>query len=269
MDTQRLKVIVEAALLAAARPVSLEQLEKLFPEGESNPGRDALRAALDVLHTDCVGRGYELKHVASGYRFQVRQDLQPWVARLWDEKPPRYSRALLETLALIAYRQPLTRSEIEEVRGVTVSTNIMRTLLDREWVRVLGHRDLPGKPAMYGTTREFLNYFNLKSLDELPTLAELASLDQVHPQLDLEADAPVEGGEQQDAEGGEDQGPDSETESQDVSEVDAQEHSDEPEPEDVDSAGGDGDAAEVVDIDAQPEAEREGRLPADTDDRQS
>jgi segregation and condensation protein B len=141
---------------------------------------------LDALQAEYTGRGIELKQVGSGFRIQVCQGYEPWIARLWQEKPPRYSRALLETLAIIAYRQPITRGEIEEIRGVGVSANITRTLQEREWVKVVGHRDVPGKPALFGTTREFLDYFNLRSLDELPTLAELKDIDSLYPELDLE-----------------------------------------------------------------------------------
>lgn len=183
MDLQKLKRIVEGALLAAHQPLAVEQLEKLFVEGEERPTRAELREALRQIEAECEGRGFELREVASGWRFQVRQELAPWVGRLWEEKPPRYSRAFLETLALIAYRQPITRAEIEEVRGVAVSSNIIKTLQEREWIRVVGHKDVPGKPAMFGTTRAFLDYFNLKSLDELPSLAELRDLDQIHPEL--------------------------------------------------------------------------------------
>ena len=186
MDIQKLKRIVEGALLAANQPLGLEQLEKLFLEGEERPTRAELREALALIEADCEGRGFELKEVASGWRFQVRQELSTWVGRLWEERPPRYSRAFLETLALIAYRQPITRAEIEDVRGVAVSTNIVKTLQERDWIRVVGHKDVPGKPAMYGTTRAFLDYFNLKSLDELPTLAELRDLDKIHPELAFE-----------------------------------------------------------------------------------
>lgn len=190
MDLQKIKNIVEAALLAAARPLSINELDDLFalPEPQPRPSRDEIRQALDALQTEYTGRGVELKQVGSGFRIQVRQDCEPWIARLWQEKPPRYSRALLETLAIIAYRQPITRGEIEEIRGVSVSANITRTLQEREWVKVVGHRDVPGKPALFGTTREFLDYFNLKSLDELPTLAELKDLDSLYPELDLEGD---------------------------------------------------------------------------------
>jgi len=186
MDNTKLKKIIEGALLAASQPLSVEQLEKLFVEGEERPTRDEIREALSELEGDCAERGYELKQVASGYRFQVRQEYAHWVGRLWEEKPPRYSRATLETLALIAYRQPITRAEIEEIRGVSVSSNIIKSLTERDWIRVVGHRDVPGKPAMYGTTRGFLDYFNLKSLDELPTLAELRDLDKLHPELGLD-----------------------------------------------------------------------------------
>ncbi len=185
MDTDRLKQIAEAILLAAARPVTLDQLLALFEEHE-RPERAELRKALEALEADSEGRGIELVQVASGYRIQVKDDMQPWVSRLWEEKPARYSRALLETLALIAYRQPITRGEIEDVRGVSVSTSIMKTLQEREWVRVVGHRDVPGQPAMYGTTREFLDYFNLKSLDELPSLAELRDLSAIGEELELD-----------------------------------------------------------------------------------
>lgn len=186
MESQKLKNILEAALLAANQPLSVDQLEKLFVEGEERPARTAVRDALKEIETDCEGRGFELKEVASGFRFQVRQDFSPWVGRLWEERPPRYSRAFLETLALIAYRQPITRAEIEDVRGVSVSSNIIKTLQERDWIRVVGHKDVPGKPAMYGTTRGFLDYFNLKTLDELPTLAELRDLDSIHPELAFE-----------------------------------------------------------------------------------
>jgi segregation and condensation protein B len=184
-DIGQLKRVVEAVLLAAGRPLNLDQLLDLFIE-EERPGRSELRGALAALAEDYHDRGIELVEVGSGYRIQIRQEMQPWVSRLWEEKPARYSRALLETLALIAYRQPVTRGEIEEVRGVTVSTSIMKTLLERDWVRVVGHRDVPGHPAMYGTTKQFLDYFSLKSLDELPSLAELRDLGTYGPELQLD-----------------------------------------------------------------------------------
>ncbi|HEX5515868.1 MAG TPA: SMC-Scp complex subunit ScpB [Gammaproteobacteria bacterium] len=195
MSRPRLTHIIEAALLAAGEPLPLDRLQDLFPDNE-RPERAALRQALDQLAEELAGRGIELKEVASGYRLQVRQELAPWISRLWEERPARYSRALLETLAVIAYRQPVTRAEIEEIRGVSVGTPIMRTLQEREWIRVVGHRDVPGRPAMFGTTRRFLDYFNLKNLGELPTLLELRSLDDIHPELDLrfppeQADTPA------------------------------------------------------------------------------
>lgn len=177
--------ILEGALLAAGEPLSVQRMTLLFEENE-RPTKDEIKAAIESVEERCEGRGYELVHVASGYRFQVRQDLARWVGRLWQERPARYSRALMETLSLIAYRQPITRGEIEEIRGVAVSTNIIKTLLEREWVRVVGHRDVPGRPAMYATTRQFLDYFNLKSLDQLPPLAEIKELDNLSGELGLE-----------------------------------------------------------------------------------
>jgi len=168
-----LKAIVEGALLAAGGPLTLDSLAGLFAEDDQPPSRDEVSAAIAALEEDYRSRGIELAQVAGGYRIQVRRECAPWVARLWDEKPPRYSRALLETLALIAYRQPITRGEIEDIRGVSVSTNIVKTLMEREWIRVVGHRDVPGRPSLFATTRKFLDYFSLRSLNELPTLADL------------------------------------------------------------------------------------------------
>lgn len=185
MNDLQLKNIVEAALLAAARPLSIDQLLSLFDDNE-RPERADVRKAIDALREEFSGRGIEIKEVASGFRVQVRQELATWISRLWEERPTRYSRALLETLALIAYRQPITRGEIEDVRGVAVSTNIMKTLQDRNWVRIVGHRDVPGRPAMFATTRDFLDYFGLKSLDELPTLAELRDIDSINVELDFD-----------------------------------------------------------------------------------
>ncbi|MGA0838752.1 MAG: SMC-Scp complex subunit ScpB [Pseudomonadales bacterium] len=178
VDQLKLRQIIEAALLAADEPLSLDRLARLFVHGEldSEEGRAQLRSTLEELEADTIGRGYELVRVASGYRFQVRQELAEWIGRLWEERPPRYSRALLETLALIAYRQPVTRGDIEDLRGVAVSQNIMRTLLERDWIRVVGEREAPGRPSLYGTTRAFLDYFNLKSLDQLPPLPEIRAL---------------------------------------------------------------------------------------------
>lgn len=183
-DEFKLKQIVEGALLAAGRPLSLDQLQGLFSESEV-PEKKDLRDVLSALTEDYEGRGIEVVEVASGFRIQVRSNLSPWISKLWVERPPKYSRALLETLALIAYRQPITRGEIEDIRGVAVSTNIIKTLTEREWVRVVGHRDVPGKPALYATTKEFLDYFNLKGLNELPTLAEIRDLDSINRELEL------------------------------------------------------------------------------------
>ncbi|MCB1844421.1 MAG: SMC-Scp complex subunit ScpB [Halioglobus sp.] len=182
MSETGLVQILEGALLAAAKPLSVAQLAELFEEHE-RPEPAALREALAEVGERCEGRGFELQEVASGYRFGVRQNLSTWVARLWHERPQKYSRALLETLALIAYRQPITRGEIEEIRGVAVSSNIIKTLHEREWIRVVGHRDVPGRPAMYATTRQFLDYFGLKTLDQLPALAEIRDLETLNAEL--------------------------------------------------------------------------------------
>ncbi len=192
-DMQQIRQVLEGALLVAGKPLSLDQLLHLFADAEQRPGREELKAVLEDIETDCAGHGYELKRVASGFRFQAREELAPWLTRLWEEKPARYSRALLETLAIIAYRQPITRGDIEEIRGVAVSSNIMRTLLEREWVRVVGHRDVPGKPALYATTRLFLDYFNLQKLGDLPPLNEIRDLTEINPELEFEGvDLPPE-----------------------------------------------------------------------------
>ncbi|GGA04195.1 SMC-Scp complex subunit ScpB [Dyella caseinilytica] len=185
MQIEQLKAIIEAALLAASQPMTVAQLGELFVE-EDEVDRTHIAMALEMLVEDSQNRGVELREVGSGFRYQVRQDVHPWVSRMWSEKPSRYSRALLETLALIAYRQPITRPEIEQIRGVVVSSNIVKTLEEREWVRVVGHRDVPGKPALYGTTRSFLDYFNLKSLDELPPLSEIRDMEDPQLRLDNE-----------------------------------------------------------------------------------
>jgi segregation and condensation protein B len=185
MGDHDLVEIIEGALLAAGEPLSKKQLAQLFDELD-RPSTADITAALAEVAERCDGRGFELVEVASGFRFQVRQNLSPWVSKLWVERPVRYSRALLETLSLIAYRQPITRGEIEDIRGVAVSSNIMKSLLEREWVKVVGHRDVPGKPAMYATTREFLDYFNLKSLDQLPPLADVKDLETMTSALPLE-----------------------------------------------------------------------------------
>jgi segregation and condensation protein B len=188
MQPEQLKSIVEAALLASTQPMTIAQLKAIFGEDEEI-GTEELTQALAALGADCEGRGVELVEVASGWRYQVRREVHGWVSRLWAEKPSRYSRALLETLALIAYRQPITRPEIEQIRGVVVSSNIIKTLEEREWIRVVGHRDVPGKPALFGTTRAFLDYFNLKSLDALPPLSEIRDLEELNPQMRFDADA--------------------------------------------------------------------------------
>ena len=179
------KQIIEAALLAAGTPLGLDRLLELFLDHE-RPDPKRIRAALQELFIDYQGRGMELKEVAGGWRIQVRRAYAPWISRMYEEKPARYSRALLETLAIIAYRQPVTRGEIEDIRGVSVSSSIVKTLAEREWIRVVGHRDVPGKPALYATTRQFLDYFGLKSLDNLPTLQELKDLDDIEGELPLD-----------------------------------------------------------------------------------
>jgi len=184
MSESRIKYIVESVLMASGKPLSLDQLLAVFGDGEK-PGRDEIREAIAALQEDYSDRGLELVEVASGYRIQVGQNMEPWVSRLTEEKPARYSRALLETLALVAYRQPITRGEIEDIRGVSVSSSIMKTLQEREWVRIVGHRDVPGRPAMYSTTRQFLDYFNLSGLDDLPTLMELRDIDTINAELEL------------------------------------------------------------------------------------
>jgi segregation and condensation protein B len=177
MNSPSLKQIVEGALIAAGGPLTLDQILALFGEEDERPERSSVLDCVRELEDDYRTRGIEIAEVAGGYRVQVRASVAPWVARLWDEKAPRYSRALLETLSLIAYRQPITRGEIEEIRGVVVSTNIVKTLTEREWVRVVGHRDVPGRPALYATTRKFLDYFGLRSLNDLPPLSAIRDPD--------------------------------------------------------------------------------------------
>ncbi len=196
-DTSGLVQILEGAILAAGRPLTVQNMADLFEEHE-RPANTEIREALKQVAERCEGRGFELQEVASGFRFQVRQQLSPWIGRLWTERPAKYSRALLETLALIAYRQPITRGEIEEIRGVAVSSNIIKTLHERDWIRVVGHRDVPGRPAMYATTRNFLDYFNLKNLDQLPALAEIRDFDTLTAELGFEpipelSEPPAEG----------------------------------------------------------------------------
>ncbi|MEM1080659.1 MAG: SMC-Scp complex subunit ScpB [Pseudomonadota bacterium] len=184
MQVEQLKTILEGALLAAGQPLSLAQLNGLFDE-QDQPGHGLLRQALAALDAELGQRAIELVETGSGYRLQIRQSLMPVVSNLWREKPPRYSRAMLETLAIIAYRQPITRGEIEQIRGVSLSSNILKTLQERDWIKTVGHRDVPGKPELLGTTKQFLDYFSLKGLDDLPTLAEIRDLDNVEPELDL------------------------------------------------------------------------------------
>lgn len=187
-EPRELAQLLEAFLLASGKPQSLERLYELFEEGE-RPEPPVFRKALQLLGKSCDGRAFELKEVASGYRLQIREKFSPWVGRLWEERPQRYSRAMLETLALIAYRQPITRGEIEDVRGVAVNSQIVKTLLEREWIRVVGYREVPGRPAMFATTKGFLDHFNLKNLDDLPPLADLREMEP-DPVLEFD-DAPV------------------------------------------------------------------------------
>ncbi len=196
MNDQYVRNVIEAALLAAGRPLTADELIALFDERDGS-GADEVQAAIDALRNDYVGRGIELVEVANGYRIQIRAAVAPPVSRLWQERPAKYSRALLETLALVAYRQPITRGEIEQIRGVAVNPNIIKTLLERAWIRVVGQRDVPGRPELLGTTREFLDYFGLKKLDDLPTLAQLKELEDLRVQLALPgADAAVAKGVQ-------------------------------------------------------------------------
>lgn len=185
MDETEIRHVLEAALLASHKPLTLDRLVELFAGKAPEVDKRTIRDGLSALESEYASRGLELKEVASGYRIQVRSRLAGWLQPLWEERPPRYSRALMETLALIAYRQPVTRGEIEEVRGVAVNTNIIRTMLERDWIRVVGHRDIPGKPEMFGTTKQFLDYFGLKSIDQLPALAEVREGPETFPQADF------------------------------------------------------------------------------------
>jgi segregation and condensation protein B len=192
MDQTLITRIVEAALLAANQPLTLAQLHALFPLDEPAPA-DSVETALETLKADCASRGVELVELASGFRYQVQEDVHAWVARLWTERQTRYTRATLETLALIAYRQPITRGEIEQVRGVAVNSNIIKALEEREWIRVIGHRDVPGRPELLGTTKHFLDYFGLKRLDELPPLSELKDFGELEPQFQFDGNTPGNG----------------------------------------------------------------------------
>ena len=191
MNSDKLRPILEALFAAADKPLSVNQIFELFVGDIEQPGKDDIRQAIQELVEQYENSGIELKQVASGFRFQIRADYETWVTRLWEQKPPRYSRALMETLALIAYRQPITRGEIEDIRGVSVSTNIIKTLQEREWVKSLGHKEVPGRPTLYGTSKEFLDYFNLKSLNQLPTLAEIRDLDQFNPEFQFDENGEV------------------------------------------------------------------------------
>jgi len=225
MDDNEIKYFIEAAMLAAGRPMSVDQLQNLF-DGRSAPEKARIRQAINGLLEDYEHRGITITEVASGFRIQVKSGMADRLQKLWEERSPRYSRALFETLALIAYRQPMTRGEIEEIRGVSVSANIVRSLLEREWIRVVGHRDVPGRPAMFGTTRIFLDYFGLKKLDDLPPLADLSDWESLRIQLDLPA---VD----------EDANPDTTSDVPDLPGVPAEGHEDEEysaEPEDVDAS---------------------------------
>ena len=192
MNQTLINRIVEAALLASSQPLTVVQLSALFPLDEPAP-EGSIQAALETLQADCATRGVELVEVASGWRYQVKADVHPWVARLWTERHTRYTRATLETLALIAYRQPITRGEIEQVRGVATNSNIIKALEEREWIRVVGHRDMPGRPELLGTTKAFLDYFGLKRLDELPPLSELKDFGELEPQFQFDGERAVGG----------------------------------------------------------------------------
>jgi len=183
----KISQVIEAVLLSASRPIDVQEIERVFPEDEK-PTREEIRQALQEIEEQCKDRGVELKKVSSGYRLQVRQSLSSYVAKLWEERPQRFSKATLETLALIAYRQPITRGEIEEIRGVTIGTQLMRGLMERGWVKIVGQRDVPGRPSLYSTTKEFLDYFGLQHLRELPELPELPDLQSLDLELPLEVD---------------------------------------------------------------------------------
>jgi segregation and condensation protein B len=238
MDQSLINRIVEAALLAANQPLALAQLHGLFPEEQPAPP-GSVEQALEQLREACADRGVELVEVASGFRYQVKADVHNWVARLWTERKTKYTRATLETLALIAYRQPITRGEIEQVRGVAVSSNIIQALEEREWIRVVGHRDVPGKPALFGTTKAFLDYFGLKRLDELPPLSELKDIGELEPQLQLDG-APLPAGIAQET----DASPNAADADDDAADLDGD-----------DSAEGDGAAAETGPSDERDDSE--------------
>lgn len=184
METKLIQII-EAALLSASRPLTIEEIQRLFPK-EQTPGKEDIKETLDEIDELCTNRGVELKRVSSGYRMQVKQSLSEYIAKLWEEKPQKYTKATLETLALIAYRQPITRGEIEEIRGVSVGTQLIRGILERGWIKIVGQRDVPGRPSLYATTKEFLDYFGLQHLRELPDLPDLPDVNSLDMELPLE-----------------------------------------------------------------------------------
>ncbi|VVO50543.1 SMC-Scp complex subunit ScpB [Pseudomonas silesiensis] len=259
-EPRELAPLLEAFLLASGKPQSLERLFELFEEAE-RPEPPVFKKALTILAKSCDGRAFELKEVASGYRLQIREKFSPWVGRLWEERPQRYSRAMLETMALIAYRQPITRGEIEDVRGVAVNTHIVKTLLEREWIRIVGYRDVPGKPAMFATTKVFLDHFNLKNLDDLPPLAELRELEP-DPVLDFD-DAPVPAGLQELADASaEPEEPKEETSFHTLlQELDTMEEGLKT---DFDDILRDGAVTDSVEVEEQPEIEAELQVEAET-----
>ena len=185
LSAVKVKCIIEAALLTVGKPLDIDRILDLFDEF-NRPTKQDIRSAIEKISKSCSNRGFELVKVSSGYRFQVKQEFSPWIGKLWEERPQRYSKALLETLALIAYRQPITRGDIEDIRGVAVSSNIMKTLVERSWVRVVGHKDVPGRPAMYATTKQFLDYFNMQSLDQLPPLSEIRDLEAISLEIETQ-----------------------------------------------------------------------------------
>ncbi|MDA8562216.1 SMC-Scp complex subunit ScpB [Gammaproteobacteria bacterium] len=185
LTSEKFQQIIEAALMVAGKPLTIHSIQKLFDENDK-PDTSFIKNILNKINENYSSRGVKLQEVSSGYQFQAKPELSPWLRKLWEEKPPKYSRAFLETLALIAYRQPVTRAEIEEIRGVTASSHIVKTLVEREWIKIMGHRDIPGKPALYGTTKDFLDYFNLQSLKDLPTLNELKDLDLQESKLQVQ-----------------------------------------------------------------------------------
>lgn len=214
LEPELIRKIIEGALMASSAPLSVTKIQNLFKPSEEEldleeqavkaPSKEEIQAFLEDIQADTQKRGFELKEVGTGWRFQVVQETAPWISRLWEEKPAKYSRALMETLALITYRQPITRGDIESIRGVAVSSNIIKTLTEREWVKVVGHRDVPGRPALYATTKEFLDYFNITSLDELPSLKEIQDIEQAGTELELlvgdQEKAQLENGEQAEGE---------------------------------------------------------------------